>query len=78
MVTLTGKEIRDLANFAGFMIVEQNYSDELDTEITVFDCSKNGIKDEDENTRVYYKLYLQSLYHYSKRPKSERSDFGQR
>lgn len=55
MVTLTGKEIRDLANFAGFMIVEQNYSDELDTEITVFDCSKNGIKDEDENTRVYYK-----------------------
>jgi len=54
MITLTGKEIRDLAYFAGFMIVEQDYNDILDTEITVFNCSKNGIKDEDEGCSVYY------------------------
>jgi hypothetical protein len=34
-VTLTGKEIRELAEFAGLQIVEHDYADEYETEITV-------------------------------------------
>jgi len=52
MITLTGKEIRDLAYFAGFMIVEQDYDDILDTEISVFNCSKNGIKNEEQRLQL--------------------------
>lgn len=34
-VTLTGKEIRELAELVGLQIVEHNYADEYETEITV-------------------------------------------
>lgn len=46
IVTLTGKEILDLAEFAGFT-VEPPSEDELESEITIAHCPENGLEDRD-------------------------------
>jgi hypothetical protein len=54
-VTMTGKEIHDLALFAGFSIVEHDYKDELETEFVVEDCPASGVL-YDDGVHEYYNL----------------------
>lgn len=58
MITLTIAEIYDLACAAGFTI---NHSpafmpdaDEMETEITIEDCPKVGLLDDDNVSRLHY------------------------
>jgi hypothetical protein len=53
-VTLTGKEIRELAEFAGLEIVEHNYVDEYETEITVE--TPSGFLLNDDGVEEHYRL----------------------
>lgn len=53
-VTLTGKEIRELAEFAGLQIVEHNYADEYETEITIE--TPSGFLVNDDGEEEYYRL----------------------
>ena len=48
-ITLTGKEIKDLAEFAGFEVMELTGMEEeaLEAEITISECCKKGILDEE-------------------------------
>jgi hypothetical protein len=41
-LTLTGKEIKDLAEFAGLAIAPSDYTDVLETEIIVATCPTSG------------------------------------
>ncbi len=54
-ITLTGKEIRDLAEFAGFSIVENDYTDENETEMVIQNCPDKGILN-DDNEPEHYRL----------------------
>jgi hypothetical protein len=54
-ITLTGKEIVDLARFAGFSVDTHGMTDELETEYTVMNCPKKGLKDEDNNNTYHSK-----------------------
>jgi hypothetical protein len=53
-VTLTGKEIRELAEFAGLQVVDHNYVDEYETEITVETLS--GFLLNDSLVEEHYRL----------------------
>ena len=55
-ITLTGKEIKDLAEFAGFEVRELTGMEEeaLETEISITECSKDGIKGEDSEEVKHY------------------------
>lgn len=53
-VTLTGKEIRELAEFAGLQVVEHNYVDEYETEITVE--TPSGFLLNDDGVEEHYSL----------------------
>lgn len=55
MITLTGKEIRDLAEAAGFLIEKADSDDLLDTEMTIIPCPPDGIKDDDDGSLSRYK-----------------------
>ena len=53
--TLTGKEIIDLAIFAGLSIDKNSLGeDELETEFTLMACPKEGVLDEDDMSRTRY------------------------
>lgn len=54
-VTLTGKEIREIAEFAGLQFVEHDYQDEYETEITVEACPSKGVLN-DDNVAEHYRL----------------------
>lgn len=53
-LTLTGKEIRDLAEAAGLEVAELIYTDELETEMTIIDCPATGVLD-DNGRATFYK-----------------------
>jgi hypothetical protein len=59
MITLNGKEIRELAEFVGLMIVDLDYSDELETEVTIAKCPSGGVcGDDGKYTKYEYVAYL--------------------
>lgn len=59
MINLNGKQIRELAEFAGFSIVEHDYQDENETEYTIALCPKDGVLNDDETVSHYeYVVYL--------------------
>ncbi len=47
-ITLTGKEIKDLAEFAGFKVdgLTKMEEEALETEIVIMECGKEGVLDE--------------------------------
>ena len=56
MLTLTVAEIKDLAEFAGFVLDPDRMPDEQDeweTEIVVMDCPKEGVRDDDNKPTHY-------------------------
>ena len=53
-ITLTGKEIRELAELVGLQIVEHEYADEYETEITVE--TPSGFLLNDDGVEEYYRL----------------------
>ena len=56
-MTLTGKEIKDLAEFAGFKVDELAKMEEeaLEAEIVISECCKEGVCDEGgDGTRKHY------------------------
>ena len=53
-VTLTGKEIRELAELAGLQFVEHDYADEYETEVTVE--TPSGFLLNDDGVEEYYRL----------------------
>ena len=64
MITLTAKEIRDLAGFAGFTINDRlsPQGDELETEFDIYECPKEGIKDDDGTVEHYAHCAIISEY----------------
>ena len=54
-VTLTGKEIREIAELAGLQFVEHDYTDEYETEIAIESCPDKGILN-DDNAPEHYRL----------------------
>lgn len=59
MLTLTGKEIKDLAESCGFYITPLNYEDEIKTEMTIITCPADGVLDDDgKSTHYKYIAYL--------------------
>lgn len=54
-VTLTGKEIREIAELAGLQFVEHDYTDEYETEIAIESCPDKGIMN-DDNAPEHYRL----------------------
>lgn len=57
MVTLTGKEIIDLANYAlGIRLDDDDFDEDmLEGEFSISECPKIGILDEDSNKVEHYK-----------------------
>lgn len=53
MLTLTGKEIKDLAEAVGLVIADHDYTDEFETEMTIIDCPEQGVSDDDEKPTHY-------------------------
>jgi hypothetical protein len=61
MLTLTVAEIVDLADAAG-LVLNQKFmpdADEMEAEITIIDCPKEGVRDdEDKSTHYAHVAYL--------------------
>lgn len=58
-LTLTGKEIKDLAELAGLAIAPSDYTDMIETEIIVATCPTIGVLDDDGAVAHYkYVAYL--------------------
>lgn len=57
MITLTINEILDLAEFAGLSIKKESMpdKDDLNSEISIINCPKDGVLDEDTGRKDYYK-----------------------
>jgi len=55
VLTLTIAEIKDLAECAGLVLKEgcEPDADDLETEITIIDCPKDGVKDDDDKPTHY-------------------------
>lgn len=62
MLTLTGKEIKDLAEAVGLVIDPRNYTDELETEITIIDCPESGVLGDDGKATHYEHVAYLSEY----------------
>lgn len=59
-LTLTIEEIKDLAEFAGLRVNDDDLdSDNRDTEITVTECPKQGVKDETKIVHCRHIAYLE-------------------
>ena len=52
-LTLTGLEIRDLAEAVGLVVEDYGYSSEFTTEMTIADCPPRGIEDDDGKVTHY-------------------------
>lgn len=52
-MTLTIDQIKDLAQFAGLHITGE--AEDKESEITIIECPKEGIKDDDGSTIVHYR-----------------------
>jgi len=53
MLTLTGKEIRDLAEAVGLVVQPIDYVFEFETEMTIIDCPESGVIDDDGTAKHY-------------------------
>ena len=62
MLTLTGKEIKDLAEAVGLMIQPLDYTDELETEMTIIECPSSGVMDDDGKATHYEHVAYLSEY----------------
>lgn len=62
MLTLTGKEIKDLAEAVGLVISPHDYADELETEMTIIDCPAGGVLDDDGKATHYEHVAYLSEY----------------
>lgn len=62
MLTLTGKEIKDLAEAVGLVIAPNDYTDELETEMTIIDCPPSGVMDDDGKATHYEHVAYLSEY----------------
>lgn len=62
MLTLTGKEIKDLAEAVGLVICTMDYTDELETEMTIIDCPPAGVMDDDGKATHYEHVAYLSEY----------------
>lgn len=62
MLTLTGKEIKDLAEAVGLVIAPHDYTDELETEMTIIDCPASGVMDDDGKATHYEHVAYLSDY----------------
>lgn len=62
MLTLTGKEIKDLAEAVGLVIMPHDYTDELETEMTIIACPSSGVEDDDGNATHYKHVAYLSEY----------------
>lgn len=62
MLTLTGKEIKDLAEAVGLVISPLDYEDELETEMTIIDCPASGVLDDDGKATHYQHVAYYSEY----------------
>ena len=62
MLTLTGKEIKDLAEAVGLVIQPLNYGDELETEMTIIKCPATGVLDDDGKATHYEHVAYLSEY----------------
>ena len=62
MLTLNGKEIKDLAEAVGLMIQPLDYTDELETEMTIIDCPPSGVMDDDGKATHYEHVAYLSEY----------------
>jgi hypothetical protein len=63
MITLTGKEIKDLAEFAGFLVdASLSSEDELETEFNIYDCPPEGVRDDDGIIEHYAHCVIISEY----------------
>ena len=51
-MNLTGKEIKDLAEFAGFSVQVED-EDHLEHEYNIQNCPKQGVRDDDGNVNYY-------------------------
>lgn len=49
MMTLTIDEIKDLAQFCGLEVNGEITEEDAEVEITVTDCPKGGVKDDDDS-----------------------------
>ena len=63
MLTLTGKEIKDLAEAVGLVIEGgHDYTDELETEMTIIECPSSGVMDDDGKATHYEHVAYLSEY----------------
>lgn len=62
MMTLTGKEIKDLAEAVGLVVCTMDYTDELETEMTIIDCPASGVLDDDGKATHYAHVAYLSEY----------------
>lgn len=62
MLTLTGREIKDLAEAVGLVIQPLNYDDELETEMTIIKCPATGVLDDDGKATHYEHVAYLSEY----------------
>lgn len=62
MLTLTVAEIKDLAECAGLVLKFEPRSDDLETEITIIDCPKDGLLDDDNKPAHYAHIAYFSDY----------------
>ena len=54
MLTLKGREIKDLAEAVGLEIQQLDYTDELETEMTIIACPASGVTDDDDGKVRHY------------------------
>lgn len=52
-ITLTGKEIRDLAEAVGLVIAKNDYAEELETEMVIVPCPEAGVLNDDGEPEHY-------------------------
>jgi hypothetical protein len=62
MLTLKGREIKDLAEAVGLWIQQLDYTDELETEMTIIDCPASGVMDDDGKAKHYEHVAYLSEY----------------
>lgn len=61
-ITLCGKEIRDLAEAVGLVIQPLDYTDELETEMTIISCPAEGVLNDDGKATHYQLVAYCSEY----------------
>lgn len=63
-MNLTLSEIKNLAEFAGMIVDASGMSDDMDTEIVVEPCPKEGVADENGKNHRKYTGHIAYFYDY--------------